>query len=147
MDARFRQVENVRHAHDRSGQPTSAGVAGRHPVPAVRGARSSAGGHQHLPRRGVRGPGQPDIPAEGVAGQVGQDPRRSQFAVRQEPEILFPNRTLQTVLTVRDNDDDGPPRTSDPLRNRDFRTRLLLTIIYFFRRLIAADNKFNRRHT
>jgi len=99
VDARFRQVENVRHAHDRSGQPASAGVAGGHPVPAVRGARSSAGGHRHLPRRGVRGPGQPDVPAEGVAEQVGQDPRRSQFAVRQEPEVLFPNQTLQTVLT------------------------------------------------
>lgn len=71
VDARFRQVENVRHAHDRSGKPTSAGVAGWHPVPAVRGAWSSAGGHRHLPRCGVHGPGQPDVPAEGVAEQVG----------------------------------------------------------------------------
>jgi len=117
VDGRFRQVENVRHSHDRPGQPTSAGVAGGHPVPAVRGARFSAGGHRHLPRRGVRDPGQPDVPAEGVAGQVGQDPRRSQFAVRQESEVLFPSRTLQTVLTIRRDDDGGPPSTRGPLRN------------------------------
>jgi len=117
VDARFRQVENVRRAHDRSGQPTSAGVAGGHPVSAVRGARSSAGGHRHLPRRGVRGPGQPDVPAESVVEQVGQDPRRNKFAVRQESEVLFPSRTLQTVLTIRRDDDDGPPRTSGPPRN------------------------------
>jgi len=71
VDARFREAENVRHAHDQSGQPVPAGVAGGHSVPAVRGARPRAGGHRHLPWRGVRGGGQPDVPAEGVAGQVG----------------------------------------------------------------------------
>lgn len=75
------ETENVRRANDQVGQPVPAGVSGRHRVSAVRGTRPRAGGHRHIPWRGVRRRSLSHVPEEGVAQQMGQDPRWRQFLV------------------------------------------------------------------
>lgn len=86
--ARRGQTEEVRGAHDQVGQPVPAGLVAGHQTSTVRGTRAHAGGYRHILGPGNRGHGQPDVPEEGVARQMGKSPCRHQLPVLEELEIL-----------------------------------------------------------